>query len=108
MNRFEGSSRTRQLNATSPREEQILAITAHSNNLMLGRRVTLFSILASAVLASANVIVGLTAGSTSVVAAGLEFAGDVLASTFVLVGMIIASRPADSDHPYGHGRYETL
>jgi cation diffusion facilitator family transporter len=98
----------RQLNATSPREKQILAITAQAQNLTLGRRVTLLSILASAVLASANVIVGLSAGSTSVVAAGLEFAGDVLASTFVLVGMIIASRPADSDHPYGHGRYETL
>ncbi len=68
----------------------------------------IFSILASVVLASANVIVGLRAGSTSVVAAGLEFGGDVLASTFVFVGMIIASRPADSDHPYGHGRYETL
>ena len=69
---------------------------------------TVLSILASAVLASGNVIVGLCAGSTSVVAAGLEFAGDVVASTLVLVGMLIASRPADSDHPYGHGRYETL
>lgn len=48
------------------------------------------------------------AGSTSVVAAGVEFIGDVLASTFVLVGMHLASRPADSDHPYGHGRFETL
>jgi cation diffusion facilitator family transporter len=85
-----------------------LAITTQSDNLALGRRVTLVSILASAVLASANVIVGLLAGSTSVLAAGLEFAGDVLASAFVLVGMLIASRPADSDHPYGHGRYETL
>lgn len=85
-----------------------MAITTQSDNLALGRRVTLVSILASAVLASANIIVGLLAGSTSVLAAGLEFAGDVLASAFVLVGMLIASRPADSDHPYGHGRYETL
>lgn len=51
---------------------------------------------------------GSLAGSTSVVAAGLEFVGDVMASTFVLVGMLIASKPADSDHPYGHGRFETL
>ncbi len=66
------------------------------------------SILASAVLASGNVIVGLLAGSTSVVATGLEFVGDVLASTIVLAGMIIASKPADLDHPYGHGRFEIL
>jgi cation diffusion facilitator family transporter len=76
--------------------------------LALGRRVTLVSIAASAVLAVANVVVGLSAGSTSVVAAGLEFLGDVLASIFVFVGMLIASKPADSAHPYGYGRYETL
>jgi hypothetical protein len=76
--------------------------------LKLGQRVAFLSILASAVLAAGNVTVGLLAGSTSVVAAGLEFVGDVLASTFVLVGMLIASKPADSGHPYGHGRFETL
>ena len=68
----------------------------------------LLSILASMALASGNVIVGLSAGSTSVVAAGFEFVGDVLASTVVFVGMVIAAKPADSDHPYGHGRFETL
>jgi cation diffusion facilitator family transporter len=64
--------------------------------------------LTSAVLAAANITVGLMAGSTSVVAAGAEFAGDVLASVFVLAGMTIAVRPPDDNHPYGHGRYETL
>ena len=66
------------------------------------------SVAASALLAAGNVIVGLRAGSTSVVAAGLEFAGDVVASAFVLLGMLVASKPADSDHPYGHGRLEML
>ena len=42
------------------------------------------------------------------VATGLEFAGDVLASTVVLLGMVVAVRPADDNHPYGHGRIETL
>ncbi|MBI4465766.1 MAG: cation transporter, partial [Acidobacteria bacterium] len=46
--------------------------------------------------------------STSVVAVGVEFAGDVLASAVVLFGMMVASRPPDADHPYGHGRSETL
>jgi cation diffusion facilitator family transporter len=77
-------------------------------DLDLGRRVALWSILASAVLAAGNLSVGLLAGSTSVVAAGFELAGDVLASAVVLTGMTIAAKPADADHPYGHGRYETL
>ena len=51
---------------------------------------------------------GLLAHSTSVVATGFEFAGDVLASSIVLIGMGVAARPADDNHPYGHGRFETL
>lgn len=85
-----------------------MSISLQRDKFKLGQRVALLSILASAVLASGNVTVGLLAGSTSVVATGLEFVGDVLASTFVLVGMHMASKQADSDHPYGHGRFETL
>jgi cation diffusion facilitator family transporter len=73
-----------------------------------GRRVALAGIIASALLATLNIVVGITTQSTSVVATGVEFAGDVLASTVVLLGMIVAVKPADEDHPYGHGRVETL
>src|SRR5512145_1243781 len=73
-----------------------------------GRRVALAGIAASALLATLNIVVGILTKSTSVVATGIEFAGDVLASTVVLIGMIVAVRPADANHPYGHGRIETL
>lgn len=63
---------------------------------------------ASALLSATNVTVGVLAHSTSVVAVGLEFAGDVLASAVVLIGLRLAARPADANHPYGHGRLETL
>ena len=66
------------------------------------------SIAASAALSMANVWAGLAGGSTSVTAAGAEFAGDVLASTIVLLGMLAAAKPPDENHPYGHGRLETL
>ena len=75
---------------------------------LTGRRVALASIVASALLAAVNIITGLVTQSSSVFATGLEFAGDVLASSIVLLGMIVAVKPADSDHPYGHGRVETL
>jgi len=86
----------------------VLVTTLHQRNLKLGRRVAILGILASAVLATGNVTVGLLAGSASVVATGLEFVGDVLASAIVLAGMLIAAKPADLEHPYGHGRFETL
>jgi cation diffusion facilitator family transporter len=88
--------------------ETLVAPDHRQASFALGRRVAIWSIGASFVLASANVIGGLMAGSTSVLAAGLEFGGDVVASIFVLIGMLIASKPADMDHPYGHGRVETL
>jgi cation diffusion facilitator family transporter len=62
----------------------------------------------SAGLAAAKIIVGLMAGSTAVVSDGIESVGDVLASGLVLFGLIIALRPPDAEHPYGHGRFETL
>lgn len=78
------------------------------NGARRGRRVALVGIGASAVLAVLNIIVGLWSNSTSVVATGAEFAGDVLASAVVFLGMVVAAKPADEDHPYGHGRIETL
>jgi cation diffusion facilitator family transporter len=64
--------------------------------------------LVSAGLAAAKIIIGLHASSTATVSDGIESAGDVLASGLVLLGLIIAAKPPDRDHPYGHGRLETL
>lgn len=74
----------------------------------VGKRIALISIGVSTFLAVAKIIVGLLARSTAVVADGVESAGDVVASAIVLFGFMIASRPPDENHPYGHGRYETL
>ncbi len=68
----------------------------------------LAGILASVVLAAMNLAVGVWSQSTSVFATGVEFAGDVLASTVVLFGLMAAAKPPDANHPYGHGRIETL
>jgi cation diffusion facilitator family transporter len=78
------------------------------SNLQTGKRIALLSIAVSGTLAVAKIVTGWYAGSTSVVADGLESAADVGASTFVLLGFILAARPPDDEHPYGHGRYETL
>ena len=74
----------------------------------IARRVALASIFISAALAAVKITVGLIAHSTAVVSDGFESAGDVLASGFVLFGLTLAAKPADEDHPYGHGRVETL
>lgn len=78
------------------------------SNAQLGKRVALAGMLVSGALSISKIIIGLLGGSTSVVADGVESAGDVLASGVVWLGVVWAAKPADHDHPYGHGRLETL
>ncbi len=74
----------------------------------LARRVALASIVVSFILAAVKITVGLRANSTALVSDGMESAGDVLGSGLVLFGLILAAKPPDDEHPYGHGRLETL
>jgi cation diffusion facilitator family transporter len=74
----------------------------------IGQRVAIAGMVVSGSLAIVKVFAGLSGHSTAVTADGLESAGDVFASGFVLLGLTLAARPADENHPYGHGRAETL
>ncbi|MCB9383552.1 MAG: cation transporter [Bryobacterales bacterium] len=92
-----------------PTQQQRLEAEAkRTAQLESGRKVASLSVLASVGLSAANLGVGAWAGSTSVVAVGAEFLGDILASGAVYLGMRAASRPPDHNHPYGHGRVEIL
>ncbi len=76
--------------------------------MRIGQKVALGGMIVSSGLAVAKIITGIMAGSISVVADGLESAGDVLSSGLVFLGLTLAAKPADWNHPYGHGRAETL
>jgi len=73
-----------------------------------GQRVALTGMIVSGALALAKILCGSYGHSTAVVADGVESASDVLASGFVFLGLALAAKPPDDDHPYGHGRVETL
>ncbi len=73
-----------------------------------GRRIALISVGLGLVLAIAKIWAGVAAHSAAVVSDGFESAGDVLSSAIVYGGLLLASKPPDAEHPYGHGRYETL
>jgi len=73
-----------------------------------GQRIAAAGMAVSGALALLKILAGLAGHSTAVVADGLESAGDVLSSGFVLLGLTVAAKPADENHPYGHGRVETL
>ncbi len=73
-----------------------------------GRRIALASITLGIGLASVKIWVGLAGGSAAVTSDGFETASDVFSSVIVYAGLWLASKPPDDEHPYGHGRYETL
>ena len=84
------------------------SLTDMEPGLDLARRIAFTSVAVNIVVALANVGVGLVAGSPAAVAAGIEFGADAVAALFVYGGLVIAARPPDPEHPYGHGRAEIL
>lgn len=71
-------------------------------------KATYLSIFGNLILAVAKGITGVFGNSYALVADAIESLTDVFSSALVLFGIKYSTRPADSNHPYGHGRAETL
>lgn len=66
------------------------------------------SIACNLVLCIIKISAGLISASISVVADGLNNLSDMGSSLISMIGFKLAGKPADRDHPYGHGRMEYL
>lgn len=71
-------------------------------------RSTWLSIGGNAALALLKGITGIFGNSYALIADAIESTTDIFSSVLVLFGLKYASRPADANHPYGHGRAEPL
>lgn len=60
------------------------------------------------VLCVAKALVGILSGSVSIVADALNNLSDASSNIVSVLGFKLASKPADPEHPYGHGRFEYL
>jgi cation diffusion facilitator family transporter len=69
---------------------------------------TYLSIFGNIALALIKGIAGYFGNSYALIADAIESTTDVFSSILVLFGIKYATKPADSNHPYGHGRAETL
>lgn len=79
-----------------------------TSNEMTAIRATYFSIVGNAILALIKWLAGFFGNSYALLADAIESTTDIFASFLVLFGLKYASRPADKNHPYGHGRAEPL
>lgn len=66
------------------------------------------AIVGNLALAVLKVGAGVFAGSTAVLADGLDSLSDVVISAVTLAASVIIARPPDREHPYGHHRAETV
>lgn len=71
-------------------------------------RVALVSLIASVSLMVAKLTIGLMIGSLALVTDALHSGTDAIATLVTFLAVRFADRPADDDHPYGHGKFEDL
>src|SRR6266542_370710 len=74
----------------------------------LVRRVVLGLLAANLVVVGAKLAVGLASGSLAVLGSAVDSAVDALNNVLALFVVRVASKEPDEDHPYGHGKFETL
>ena len=81
---------------------------ASKQNLQTGARVALLGLVVNVVLASAKIVAGLVGHAYVLIADGIESALDVGGSIVIWGGLMVAARPPDKTHPYGHGKAEPI
>jgi cation diffusion facilitator family transporter len=71
-------------------------------------RVAAISILASATMAAAKFGVGIAIGSLALISEALHSSVDLVATVVTWLVVRVSGKPADDEHHYGHGKFESL
>jgi len=69
---------------------------------------SIVGIICNLILCLIKITIGIITGSISIAADGLNNLSDMGSSVITMIGFKLAGKPADSDHPFGHGRMEHL
>ncbi len=72
------------------------------------RSVALSSVLAAALLTGLKAVVGVTTGSLGMLSEAAHSGLDLVAALATYLSVCLADKPADSSHPFGHGKFEHL
>ncbi|WP_176013087.1 cation diffusion facilitator family transporter [Victivallis sp. Marseille-Q1083] len=80
----------------------------NKQNLMLAKLEGYLSVFGNFVLFGFKFYVGWLSGSVAIIADAWHTLSDILSSVVLLIGLKISERPADKQHPFGHGRAELI
>lgn len=73
-----------------------------------GRMCSIVGIVCNVILCGFKMLVGFLSGSVAITADAINNLSDASSSIISLLGFKLSEKPADDEHPYGHGRYEYL
>lgn len=73
-----------------------------------GKKAAMVAITANCILTILNIAVGIISGSYALVSEGAHTLSDVATSVIAYIGFYIGQKPADEEHPIGHGRAEAI
>ncbi len=73
-----------------------------------GTFASIVGIVFNILLCLVKIIIGTISSSLSIVADGLNNLSDMGSSVITMIGFKMAGKPADRDHPFGHGRFEYI
>ena len=71
-------------------------------------RATVVGLSVNVALAGVKLLAGIFGRSYALIADAIESMADAVSSIIVWRGVVIAEKPADREHPYGHGKAETI
>ena len=74
----------------------------------IGKLAGIVGIVCNVLLSCMKIVVGLLTGSVAITGDGINNLTDSASSLVTLLGFRMAQRPADGEHPFGHGRYEYI
>lgn len=73
-----------------------------------GKKAAAVAILANCFLTIFNIIIGLMSGSYALISEGAHTLSDIVTTIIAYIGFKIGQKPADKEHPIGHGRAEAI
>ncbi|PYO40336.1 MAG: cation-efflux pump, partial [Gemmatimonadetes bacterium] len=74
----------------------------------LVRRVFIGLLVANVAVVGAKLAVGFASGSLAILGSAVDSCVDALNNVLALIVVRVAAKEPDEDHPYGHGKFETL
>ncbi|MBC2311379.1 cation diffusion facilitator family transporter [Listeria booriae] len=75
---------------------------------MSSSNLTILSVISNFVIVVLKFIVGFLTGSVAVISEAVHSSMDLFASVITFFSVRISNKPADADHPYGHGKAENI